>query len=114
MKIMVILGGIVIVGVLLLFYYQLGTDKQDKLKSGFSNFFSGIMGGPMGGGGGGMYSSSAPSESGSGSSGSSDSEAGSQGSVKSLPGEEKVLYIFGDGAREERPLGDADGEDKNA
>ena len=102
-----ILGVIVFIGALLMIYYQLGAEKQSKLKNKVRDFFSDILGGPVSGGG---YTSSAddedvPDE---------DDEPRPQREVKSLPGEEKVLYIFGDGAREERPLDDEDGKDENA
>ena len=103
----IILGLIVVLGVVFLLYYQLGSSGQDKIKSGFSNFFSGIFGGPQaspGGPAGGDSSAEGGPEG-------ADSDASGQQSVKSLTGDEKVLYIFGDGAREERPLDSDDGKD---
>ena len=86
-----------------LFYYQLGTDKQDKLKSGIGGFFNGIMGGPINERRG-MYSNDVSKEG--EASDSPKEDTGSQMSIKSLPNEEKVLYIFGDDGREEHSLDD--------
>ena len=91
---LIILGLIVVLGAALLIYYQLGPKVTLRLKSGFGGF----------GGGPGAGSAADEAE--------AQGEAQQAGSgAKSEPDDEKVLFIFGDGAREERPLHNDDGQD---
>ena len=106
---LVILGLIVVLGVVFLIYYQLGPKATDRLKSGLSDIFGGVFGGGGGAAAGSAPAGAAPTEGGSESAGASGPQE-----VKSLPSEEKVLYIFGDGAREERPLDGDEGNDDKA
>ena len=111
---LVILGLIVVLGVVFLIYYQLGPKTTDRIKSGLSDIFGGIFGGGGGAAGGGMAPGAGDAgASAEGGPGGADQATGQQ-AVKSLPSEEKVLYIFGDGAREERPLDGDEGKDDNA
>ena len=83
----IILGLIVVLGACLLLYYQLGPKVTLRLKKSL-----GLFGG---------------AEDGPGAAGGSEAKegqvAGAEGQSKAS-GDDKVLYIFGDGGREERPL----------
>ena len=104
---LVILGLIVVLGVAFLIYYQLG-PKSDRLKGGLGSLFG------FGGGGGDSSPSTSDSPDGEDASENEDVDISGEKSVKSLTGDEKVLYIFGDGEREERPLDKNDGQDSNS
>ncbi|MCL2111497.1 MAG: hypothetical protein FWH32_04475 [Clostridiales bacterium] len=84
---LIILGLIVVLGGCLLIYYQLGPKVTMRLKGGFGNIF----GGPA-----------------------ADGEIVDVDPVTTYRDEPvsdgKVIYVFGDGAREERPLREDDGQ----
>ena len=96
---LIILGLIVVLGGALLIYYQLGPKVTLRLKSGF--------------GGGGPFAS-APNEA--EGEKATESETGADAGEKQEKEEdEKILYIFGAGEREERSLrkdGQAEDDEK--
>ena len=97
---LVILGLIVVLGGALLIYYQLGPKVTKRLNSG-PNFFSSLFGGQEGNPGGFQNAeddANAP-----------DAGAGQTGAEKGLEDDGKVLFIFGDGEREERSFGEDGG-----
>ena len=94
---LVILGLIVVLGGALLIYYQLGPKVTKRLNSG-SNFFSSIFGAPQG--------NAAQSQYADAEAGAPDADAGQAGAGNDADGDGKVLFIFGEGAREERPVGE--------
>ena len=113
---LIILGLIVILGACLLIYYQLGPKVTLRLKSGFGGFagFGGASPAPgdeapaEGQGGEGAGGAAGP--------GAADSpEVPFRRAAESGrgPDSEKVLYVFGDGEREERSLREDDGPGEN-
>ena len=104
---LIILGLIVVLGGCLLIYYQLGPKVTLRLKSRF-------------GGGGAAQEGAQGAEGAAGAAGAAgDTGAGAE-KEESKADDEKILYVFGDGGREERSLHkdkkgeeeDGQGEDK--
>ena len=99
---LIILGLIVVLGVALLIYYQLGPKVTLRLKSG--------KGGMFGSGGFGGYSEGDAPDSDLNAEENTDSaDANNTGAGG---GDGKVLFIFGGGEREERPINEDDEKDK--
>ena len=98
---LIILGLIVVLGAALLIYYQLGPKVTLRLRGNRDS--SG--GGP----GGGAPDTSTEAD------GDANADPAQESAKSKTPEDEKVLYVFGDGEREERPLreeGDSDDQSK--
>ena len=110
---LIILGLIVVLGACLLIYYQLGPKVTRRLKSGQSIF--GSVFGSQDGNSGNFYAAGAETDT-------PEADAGQDGAGKGEDDDGKVLFIFGDGEREERllgedgqgPLGEGSEHDENA
>ena len=94
---LIILGLIVVLGASLLIYYQLGPKVTSRLRSG-----QGLFGSVFGGQG----ENQANFNNAGGDTDMPDAEAGQEGVGKGEDDDGKVLFIFGDGEREERMLGE--------
>jgi len=112
---LIILGLIVILGGCLLIYYQLGPKVTLRLK----NKLSGLGGfGGFGGFGaqdetaGGAEGADAGQEGAQANPGDAEAKSWRSEGESETPDNKKVLYVFGDGEREERSLRDNDRQDE--
>ena len=102
---LIILGLIVVLGGCLLIYYQLGPKVTLRLKSGFGGMGGADAGGADAGAGA-DGAQGAPGDAGGADAkgGAASPGSGDAGGKAGADEGEKVLYVFGDGEREERPL----------
>ena len=100
---LIILGLIVVLGAALLIYYQLGPKVTLKLKNARGGGFGGFGGNDE------MDSEDASAQA----KDQTDGDSGEQDNAEKKDNSDgKVLFIFGDGEREERPIREDDDKDK--